>query len=78
MLKTVIIPDKSIYPLPIPLQYIGKPLEVLLYSNDELFEKKASNISAKPSDFFGTLGTSEGEMFHEYVTNSRSEWDRNI
>ena len=77
MLKTVIIPRESTYPLPIPVNYIGKTLEVLLYSGDEVFENKAPN-NKKPSDFFGTLSIAEGEEFQKYVTNSRLEWDRNI
>ena len=78
MLKTIITPNESIYSLHIPPYYIGKTLEVLLYSNDELFENKSPSNCKKPSDFFGTLSATEGEKFHEYVTNSRLEWNRNI
>jgi len=77
MLKTVITPDESIYSLPIPSCYIGKTLEVLIYSYDEFSEKNSQN-KKKPSDFFGTLTLDEGDKFHNYVTNSRLEWDRNI
>ena len=77
MLKTVITPRESTYSLPIPVQYIGKSVEVLLFSTDELVEKKEPNRK-KPSEFFGSLSVSEGEKFQEYVTNSRLEWDRNI
>jgi len=77
MQKTVITPNKSTYSLPIPAHYIGKTLEVLLYSRDEFFENKVSN-NKKPSDFFCTLGVTEGEKFQEYVVNSRLEWERNI
>ena len=78
MLKTVITPNESTYSLPIPPHYIGKRLEVLLYSCDEFFENKAPSNSKKPSDFFGTLSAAEGEKFQDYVTNSRSEWNRDI
>ena len=77
MLKEIITPKENIYPLLIPADYIGKTVELLLYSTDELVENKEPN-SKKPSDFFGTLSHSEGEKFQEYVTNSRLEWDRNI
>jgi hypothetical protein len=77
MLKTVITPSKGTYLLPIPAIYIGKTLEVLLYSSDEVFENKVSK-NKKPSDFFGSLCATEGEKFQDYVTNSRLEWDRNI
>jgi hypothetical protein len=77
MLKTNITPQESTYLLTIPLFYIGKSVEVLLYSKDELIENKVPT-GKKPSDYFGTLSVSEGEKFQEYVTNSRLEWERNI
>ena len=77
MVKETITPKESIYPLLIPSNYIGKTIELLLYSTEELVENKKPNGS-KPSDFFGTLSLSEGEKFQEYVSNARSEWDRNI
>lgn len=77
MLKTVIIPQGSTYTLSIPTHYIGKSVEVLLFSTEEIVDYKKS-YKKKPSDFFGTLSISEGEKFQEYVTNSRLEWDRNI
>ena len=78
MLKTVITPNENTYSLPIPPYYIGKTLEVLLYSSDEFFEIKIPSTNKKPSDFFCTLSATEGEKFQDYVTNSRSEWNRNI
>jgi len=77
MLKTIITPRENSYSLSIPSNYIGKTLEVLLYSDDEVVEDKAPT-NKKPSDFFGTLSAVEGEKFQHYVTNSRSEWDRSI
>jgi hypothetical protein len=77
MLRTIITPSEHIYPLSIPANYIGKTLEVLLYSGDEIFENKVSG-SEKPSVFFNTLSVAEGEKFQNYVANSRLEWDRNI
>jgi len=77
MLKIVITPNENKYLLPIPTKYIGKRLEVLLYSGDEIFEDKAFT-NRKPSDFFGTLSVAEGEKFQNYVTNSRLEWNRDI
>ena len=72
-----IIPNENTYLLPIPVNYIGKRLEILLYSDIEVAENKPSNAK-KPSDFFCTLSTDEGEKFQDYVTNSRLEWNRNI
>ena len=77
MLRTLITPQESTYTLTIPAHYIGRKVEVLLYSIDELVENKETG-KKKPSDFFGTLNVSEGEKFQEYVSNSRMEWNRSI
>ena len=77
MLKVTITPYENAYLLPIPANYVGQTLEVLLYSTTEIFDNKVHK-SKKPSDFFGTLSASEGENFKDYVTNSRLEWNRNI
>ena len=77
MLKMTITPYENTYPLPIPVDYVGKTLEVFLHYATEPIVKKVSN-NKKPSDFFGTLSMEEGDMFQEYVMNSRLEWNRNI
>ena len=77
MLKMTITPFESTYLLPIPANYVGKTVEVLLYSAPEIFENKTSN-SKKPSDFFGVLSADDGNEFQNYITNSRLEWNRNI
>ena len=77
MLKTVITPQESAFSLNIPAHYVGKRLEVLIYSIDELPTKKIPS-KKKPSDFFGTLTAQEGEKFQNYIAESRLEWDRNI
>jgi len=77
MIKTVISPKKSTYPLPIPANYVGKTIEVLLYSIDEPVESK-EKLTKKPSDFFGSLSQEAGDKFHTYINQSRTEWDRNI
>ena len=77
MHKMMITPQEEIYSLSIPSVYIGKTVELLLYPIGEV-SKKTELHNKKPSDFFGSLSVSEGEKFQEYLTNSRSEWDRNI
>jgi hypothetical protein len=46
-----ITPSENNYLLPIPVDYVGKTLEVLLYSLPVSIENKVSN-NKKPSDFF--------------------------
>ena len=77
MLKTVITPQESAFSLSIPAHYVGKRLEVLIYSTDEMPGYIKPDIK-KPSDYFGTLTAQEGEQFQNYIAESRLEWDRNI
>lgn len=78
MIKTIITPQHNSYPLLIPENYIGKKVEVLFYALEEVMEEKQAPATKKPADFFGTLSKEEGEQFHQYITKTRNEWDRNI
>ena len=77
MLRMTITPNGNTYLLPIPVNYVGKTLELLIYPDFEIIENKPVEAK-KPSDFFCTLNAVEGETFQDYVTNSRLEWNRNI
>lgn len=35
MIRTVVIPDKTIFPLTIPEDYIGRNVEIILFAVDE-------------------------------------------
>lgn len=49
----------------------------MLYPVDELIDDTVKKPNAKkPSDFAGTLSKEEGERFHEYLKQARSEWNR--
>ncbi len=63
----------------IPDEYIGKPLHVYIYSEDEIAKLPVPQIKKKrPSEYFGTLSKEEGERMQIYVDESRKEWERNI
>lgn len=82
MIQTIITPDKTTFDMPVSLpdDYVGKEVHVLFYIDDE--EVKTKNVSVlpkkKPSDFFGTLSNEDGKKMHEYITQSRNEWERNF
>lgn len=77
MIKTVVIPENNDLHLTVPNNYIGKEIEVLLYSKEEVLEGK--NGSKKDAARFkGFLTNAEAEKFHVYLNQARSEWDRDI
>ena len=77
MIRTVITPDNTSIHLAIPESYIGKQVEVLLYTVDEVADIKPV-IPKKMSDFKGIITVAEADQLQEYVKQSRAEWERNF
>ena len=79
MIRTVVIPENQDLSIHVPKNYVGRPIEVLLYAVDELNELERP-ADKKASDFRGMLNlTSEQyEDFQSHVKEIRNEWDRDI
>lgn len=73
MIRTIITPQNTDIHLMIPKDYIGKQLEVLVYTTDEITIADGTNIS---SAYKGKLNLSELQYqeFQSYISNSRKEW----
>jgi hypothetical protein len=78
MLETIIIPNNTHFLLSLPQQFIGKKIKVLMYSVEEIIEPITVEPSKKISQFRGILTKEEGQKFHNYLNESRNEWERNI
>lgn len=81
VIQTIITTQKSSLDISVlvPDDYVGKQLHVLIYKEEEVNMATAmANAHKKPSDFFGTMTLEEGEKMHEYVAQSRKEWERDI
>jgi hypothetical protein len=80
MLETVIIPNGTnfLLSLSLPQQFVGKKIKVLMYSVDEIIETINVEKPKKVSQFRGIFTKEEGQKFHHYLNDSRSEWERNI
>lgn len=77
MIKTIITPSDTKLHLSIPESYVGKQIEVLLYTTEEA-EKVEKITPKKMSDFKGILTGTEAEALQEYVKQSRAEWNQNF
>ena len=77
MIRTIITPQNNSLYLTIPNSYIGKEIEVLLYSKDELMEE---NVSPKKTmaDFSGILSNSDYQSLKTHTQQARKEWNRAI
>ena len=74
MIKTTITPQDNSYVLAIPTDYIGKKVEILLYSLDEIAEE---NVAPKKSmvDFSGILSENDYESLKAHTNQARKEWN---
>ena len=74
MVKTVIEPKEGTYNLQIPANYIGKKVEVLFYTLDEITENK--QIKTKLSDKYkNAFSKEDAKSFDEHTKNMRNEWN---
>ncbi len=78
MIRTIITPLNTDLHLSIPKDYIGKQIEVLLYTTDEVKEEKANK--ANTGKLRGTLNLSDGQYkdFQQHAKDIRNEWNRDI
>lgn len=79
MVKTIITPDKKDILISIPENYIGKKIELIYYTLDEIQESRQPLTNKmKPSDFIGTMSKELGEEMQAYIKKSREEWERDF
>lgn len=80
MIRTHIIPQSNNVQLTVPDNYIGKKVEVIVFSEDEEIQNDI-NSTSKPgniSQFKGKLNLSKEqyEDFQQHAKDIRNEWDR--
>ena len=79
MIKTTITPANTDLHIALPQSYVGKKLELILYSVDEAVDVDTPVVKRpKPSDFAGTLSKEDAKKMLQYVEQSRNEWERDI
>lgn len=76
MTKTIVTPENNSILLPVPDEYVGKKLEVLMYAVEELSENEPQRKTM--ASYKGILTSEEAERLQQYVKQSREEWDNNI
>jgi hypothetical protein len=79
MIHTTVTPINTEVNLTIPKEYIGKKVEVLLYTLEEAEPNHVvATTKKKPSDYAGSLSSKSAKQFLKYIEQSRNEWERNI
>jgi hypothetical protein len=77
MIRTILTPKNTDLHLSIPEDYVGKQIEVLLYTTEEV---EASNKNVVNNSLRGKLQLSSEQYkdFQDHVMESRKEWNRDI
>ena len=75
MVRTIVIPEHAHIELDIPVDYIGKEVEVTYSLLDEVTTSTSKKTMA---DFWGILSDKTANEMQAEIIKSREEWDRNI
>lgn len=74
MIRTVITPEKEVVSLHLPKSYIGKKIEILAFTVDELIEAHPQH-HVRPGDFRGLLTPAEAELYNQHIEQARNQWN---
>ena len=72
MIKTSLIPQSTNILVTIPKKYIGKKVEVFIYSDDEIMLNEQPH-KLSMADFWGKLSDESAKKMHENITILRNE-----
>jgi hypothetical protein len=78
MNKTIAIPQNNSYNLAIPNKYIGKKIEILFYSLDEVMEEKVISPKKTMADLWGKLSEETGNELNKQVDEGRKGWEERL
>lgn len=78
MIRTHIIPRSNNVQLTVPDNYIGKKVEVIVFTEEEEKLEEAKSKPGNISQFKGKLKLSKEqyEDFQQHLKDIRNEWDR--
>jgi hypothetical protein len=77
MIRSLITPQTTDIHIAIPDEYIGKKVEVLVFTYDEPNEAPESMPNVM-SQFWGVISEDTTREMHKHVAQSRAEWERDI
>ncbi len=70
MTRTSMIPQQTDILLSIPSKYVGKKIEVLLYSVEEIIEESPQKVTM--ADFWGKLSNESAKKLHDCISPNSS------
>ena len=76
MIRRSITPEQADIHLSVPPHYVGKKVEVLLYTIEELNEELPKKNTM--ADFWGKISDETAQKLHTNLNQMRDEWERDI
>lgn len=83
MIRTLLKPKTNDIHIEIPNEYLGKNVEVLIftYEDDVKPAKSRKKSKATPNvmeKYWGVISKESAEKMHQHIEQSRNEWERDI
>ncbi len=78
MIRTTVTPENTDIHISVPPNYVGRQVEVLVYTTDEIINEPAPVTTNTMAKFWGVLSAETGKDLHKNATKSRNEWDQDI
>jgi len=75
MVKTILIPNNTHIEFDIPVEYVGKRVEIVCSPVSDMLN---NDVKSKMSDFWGILSDKTAEELRYEINKSRDEWERDI
>ena len=77
MIRSLLTPQTTDQHIALPTDYVGKKVEVLVFTHDE--EIEAPNATPDiMAQFWGVISEQTTEEMHKHIGQSRAEWERDI
>jgi len=77
MIRSLLTPQTTDLHIALPADYVGKKVEVLVFTYDEEIEAPKVNPNVM-AQFWGIISESTTEEMHKHIASSRAEWERDI
>ena len=79
MLRSLITPTTNCLQIDIPDNYIGKKVEVLVFTYEETQElRQFDSEMGIMANFWGVVSTKTTDEMHQHVSQSRAGWEKDI
>ena len=77
MIRSLITPQTNDLHIALPDDYVGKKVEVLVFTYDEPKDPPKITLGVM-AQFWGVVSEHTTQEMHKHIAQSRAEWERDI